>query len=39
MARSVRKVLRSASDAGIDVHVIARRETQNLEPGLGSDED
>ena len=35
----VRKVLRHASDAGIDVHVISRREAANSVPGIGGDEE
>ena len=34
----VRKLLRHASDAGIDVHVISRREAANSVPGIGGDE-
>jgi two-component system sensor histidine kinase KdpD len=35
----VRKILRHASDAGIDVHVISRREAANSVPGIGGDEE
>lgn len=35
----VRKLLRHASDAGIDVHVISRREAANSVPGIGGDEE
>jgi two-component system, OmpR family, sensor histidine kinase KdpD len=35
----VRKVLRNAADAGIDVHVISRREPAGLVAGLGGDEE
>jgi two-component system sensor histidine kinase KdpD len=35
----VRKLLRHASDAGIDVHVISRREAANSAPGIGGDEE
>jgi two-component system sensor histidine kinase KdpD len=35
----VRRVLRNASDAGIDVHVISRREASGLMPGTGTGED
>ena len=34
----VRKLLREASDAGIDVHVIARREVGDVQEGVGGDD-
>ncbi len=33
----VRKVSRGAADAGIDVHIIARRHVEHAEPGIPSD--